>query len=294
MPPSSKRKGLETVGRNNKANLDYFPLDVHLDDKIELIEAEYGLKGFAIVVKLFQKIYGERGYYCEWNADVALLFGRKCGMGGNAVSEIVGSCVKRGLFDAEQFNNNGILTSHGIQKTYIEACEKRKVVDVKAEYLLLEKSEISKNVVINGIKVGINEIDSGRNPQSKSKSKSKSISSSINTEENENPFGNYSDNRPNFDTVEVYVSNNISRLGMRAMQELESFKEDLPEEIIRYAVDEACDHDARNWAYVKRILNDCLDNGYRTVGDIEAARAKKNKKPSSTDTDTSEVKFFGR
>ena len=41
--------------------INYFPLNVHLDDKFELIEAEFGLKGFAIVVKLFQKIYGQQG-----------------------------------------------------------------------------------------------------------------------------------------------------------------------------------------------------------------------------------------
>ena len=35
--------------------INYFPLNVHLDDKFELIEAEFGLKGFAIVVKLFQR-----------------------------------------------------------------------------------------------------------------------------------------------------------------------------------------------------------------------------------------------
>lgn len=35
-----------------KSGIDYFPLDVSLDDKFELIEAEFGLTGFAVVVKL--------------------------------------------------------------------------------------------------------------------------------------------------------------------------------------------------------------------------------------------------
>ncbi len=40
------------AGRGNKVGLDYFELDCHMDEKIKLIQAEYGLKGFAIVVML--------------------------------------------------------------------------------------------------------------------------------------------------------------------------------------------------------------------------------------------------
>ena len=60
-----------------KSGLEYFPLDVVLDDKFELIEAEFGLTGFAVIVKLFQKIYGGQGYYCEWTNEVALLFAKR-------------------------------------------------------------------------------------------------------------------------------------------------------------------------------------------------------------------------
>ena len=35
--------------------IPYFPLDVHLEDNIALIEAEFGLTGFAVIVKLYQK-----------------------------------------------------------------------------------------------------------------------------------------------------------------------------------------------------------------------------------------------
>ena len=41
-----------------KSGLEYFPLDCNMDDKLELIEAEFGITGFGVVVKLFQKIYG--------------------------------------------------------------------------------------------------------------------------------------------------------------------------------------------------------------------------------------------
>ena len=35
------------MARPIKAGLDYFELDCHMDEKVELIEAEFGLKGFA-------------------------------------------------------------------------------------------------------------------------------------------------------------------------------------------------------------------------------------------------------
>lgn len=39
-----------------KSGIDYFPLDVTLDAKFELIEAEFGLTGFGVVVHLLQEM----------------------------------------------------------------------------------------------------------------------------------------------------------------------------------------------------------------------------------------------
>ena len=131
-----------------KEGIDYFPLCVQLDDKFELIEAEFGLSGFAIVVKLLQKIYGGFGYYCEWTNEVALLFARRVCVGGNAVSEIVSASIKRGIFDKEMFDKHGILTSSGIQKRYLEAVARRKEIFLKKEYLLIPIDKIPSNVSI--------------------------------------------------------------------------------------------------------------------------------------------------
>ena len=120
-----------------KNGIEYFPLDCQLDDKLKLIEAEHGLKGFAIVVHLLQKIYGSEGYYCEWNDDVGLLFAKEYGVGYNLVSDILQTSIKRGIFSKEHFDKYGILTSRGIQKRYFEAVSRRKNVSVKSEYLLV-------------------------------------------------------------------------------------------------------------------------------------------------------------
>jgi hypothetical protein len=138
-----------------KSKLDWFKLDCQLDDKFELIESEFGLKGFAIVVKLYQKIYGGEGYYCEWNDDVVLLFAKKNGLGGNIVSEIVDKCIQRGIFSGEMYEKYGILTSHGIQRRYYESTERRKFSKIRDEYLLLKCTPKTGNADISSGNVNI-------------------------------------------------------------------------------------------------------------------------------------------
>ena len=140
-----------------KSGIDYFPLDVTLDDKFELIEAEFSLTGFAVVVKLFQKIYGGQGYYCDFTNEVALLFSRSVGLGGNVVSEIVAAAIKRGIFNKNLFEKYQVLTSAGIQKRYCDAVSRRKQFEIKNEYLLFDVTQNYKNVNISGENVNIND-----------------------------------------------------------------------------------------------------------------------------------------
>lgn len=93
------------MARPTKSGLDYFTLDCHFDDKVELVIAEFGMDGLGILIRLFQKIYSDRGYYCCWNDDVALLFSRKNGVGGNVVSEVIGACIRRGIFDSGMYQH---------------------------------------------------------------------------------------------------------------------------------------------------------------------------------------------
>lgn len=159
------------AGRRHKIGLDYFELDCNLDNKIKLIQAEFGLKGFAIVVKLYQKIYGEDGYYCEWNDDTLLLFMSENGLTGesgkNLVEGVISCCIRRGIFSEEIFNKYRVLTSAGVQKRYLEATSKRDKIELKKEYLLLSASIFNKNVVINSISDGINVNNDIRNTQSR-------------------------------------------------------------------------------------------------------------------------------
>ena len=138
-----------------KSGIDYFPLDVTLNAKFELIEAEFGLTGFGVVVHLLQEIYGKAGYYIEWTEEVALLFARKVGLGGSVVSEIVEASIRRGMFDKEKYDKYHVLTSKGIQERYFEAVSRRKVLEVDYNILLVDVAQILTNVDIQAKNVNI-------------------------------------------------------------------------------------------------------------------------------------------
>ena len=159
------------MARPVKEGLDYFELDCHMEEKVRLIQAEFGLKGFAIVVKLYQKIYGGFGYYCEWNEDSLLLFMSENGVSSrdekNLISEIVAACIRRNIFSEKLFNEFGILTSYGVQKRYLNAVSRREKVELIKEYLLISVGKNQCNVYINSINVNRNSVNVCSNSQSR-------------------------------------------------------------------------------------------------------------------------------
>lgn len=241
--------------------INYFPLNVHLDDKFELIEAEFGLKGFAIVVKLFQKIYGQQGYYCEWTEDVALLFGKNVGLGGDAVSEIVRAAIKRGIFDSELYDKYQILTSRGIQERYFEAVSRRKEVEVRKEYLLIKVDQIYKNVRILNENVNISSKNVNISEQKKveeSKVKEKKA------EERELP-------RLPVRIVKLY-ENNIAPLTPITLQGLDDWLNAMSEDVVEYAISEAVKNNKRNYKYIEAILRNHFNAGRTTLTEVQSAK----------------------
>ena len=150
------------MARPQKTGLEYFPLDVDIDqdDKIQLIEARFGITGFAIIIKLFMKIYKE-GYYYEWTEKEQLLFSKRVNVDINLVNDVINDCIKWGLFDSMLYEKYKILTSKGIQRRYLEATGRRRQVELIKEYCLIDPSKYS-NVVF----VSINSVNVNNNPQS--------------------------------------------------------------------------------------------------------------------------------
>lgn len=136
------------MARTIKTGLNYFPFDVDFfnDDKIELVSSEYGLKGEIVAIRLLCHIY-RNGYYYSWGKDEALLFAKRVGNGitGALVEEVVNGLVKRSFFDKRVFDRFKVLTSRGIQRRYIEAKERAKMVEITTEYALIDINVTSKH-----------------------------------------------------------------------------------------------------------------------------------------------------
>ncbi|SFC10514.1 DnaD and phage-associated domain-containing protein [Alkalibacterium subtropicum] len=138
------------MARPLQTGLNYFPLDVTFDqdDKIALIESDFGIEGFSVIVKLLMKIYSE-GYSYHWGEKEVKLFSRRTGVVATTVSDIVEAGLRWGIFDLSLFYDYNILTSRGIQKRYFEAVGRRKDVPVVKEYVLLSEQELEKYPNLN-------------------------------------------------------------------------------------------------------------------------------------------------
>jgi len=187
------------MARPHKVGLDYFPLDVQCCDKIGLIESEFGLLGFGIIVRLWQLIYRQQGYYTEWNDDVMLMFAKNNCVGVNVVSEVVKASVfRRGIFDKTLYEKHGILTSVGIQKRYLEVASRRAEVSIKPEYRLIVVNHNSINVDNNRDNVDNNRDNDSNNATKESKLKESKLK-----------YGSgHSPTTPTLDEIEKYCKDN--------------------------------------------------------------------------------------
>lgn len=146
------------MARPIKEGLDYFPLNVVLNSKFEIIEARFGIKGFAVIVKLFQHIYGTKGYYCEWDEDVLFVFAKRIGVGANSVSEILDTSLKKGIFNKDMYEKYSILTSEGIQQRYVEA-KRGGYERICKKYLLISIPKTEENGSETGVNVTKTEVN---------------------------------------------------------------------------------------------------------------------------------------
>ena len=276
------------MARPHKMGVDYFPLDVVNDVKLDLIEAEFGLTGFAVVVKLYQRIY-ELGYYCEWNDEVALLFAKKVGLGGSAVSEIVTAAIRRSLFDENIYKKYGVLTSRGIQKRYFEIVARRKNVEVEQRYLLVPHAQLPVNVYINPVNADMTyaetQVNADRSTQSKVKESKVKYYYNSGGGCDLNPFSDDTDARPDFNTPEAYASKMLVGFNSdKARQELIDFLDELDGDVVRHAIDISFESGKGTWRYAKSIMQRYVENRLKTLNAVladEEAFAQKKQQSNS-------------
>ena len=245
------------MARPIKEGLEYFPLDCDIDqdDKITLIEAQHGLIGFGIAIKLLMKIYNN-SYFYEWTEKEQLLFSKRVNVNINEVNVVINDLVKWGFFDKNLFETEKILTSSGIQKRYLAAVGRGQKVKILKKYLLLDKETVNvyKNLVIVDNNSSSEVVNDDIGTQSKVK-KSKVKESKENN--------NNDDDVVKTENNIFYVFENcgFGSIDGYTMQQLEGLVKDFTFEWTKEAIEIAAENGARNLKYVTRILENWKSKG---------------------------------
>jgi DnaD/phage-associated family protein len=154
-------------------------------------------------------------------------------------------------------------------------------------YTLTKKGKTMLSRGIDDLPPGANQFD----PQGKTSTKElidpliDSLVDKVNSHHHQedidiNPFGddNDDDYRPDFDTIFTYASSNLRSLTGGNIERLQSFINDLPEDLIRYAIDKACGLGHPFFGYVQPILQQYVEMGFKTVAEVEAYEEERKKR----------------
>jgi hypothetical protein len=183
------------MARPLKSGLDYFPLDVHDDDKLKFVRIKFKITGVAIVFELYRKIYAN-SFFTEWSHDEALMFSDSIKADYDQVLSVVDECLSRGIFNKSIFDSFGILTSKGIQDRFGEATIRRKNCKYNFDYFVNDSKLYTSRgdyVNTNGVNVNINPSSSVLNVSKSTQSKVKESKVKESKEESKNTLVNPTD-----------------------------------------------------------------------------------------------------
>lgn len=140
------------MARQQKAGLDYFPLDVNIfwDNKIRILKARYGVNGVSVYIYLLCEIY-KNGYYMEWDDDLKFILADELNLTDGFIEQVLKFLLERSLFDNKLFQSDTILTSPGIQRRYQLAVKERaKKTPIRIKgFWLLEEEETEPFIKVN-------------------------------------------------------------------------------------------------------------------------------------------------
>ncbi|NEW62615.1 DUF4373 domain-containing protein [Granulicatella sp. zg-ZJ] len=127
-------------------NLKYFPLDVNFlsDTKIRRLKRECGTNGITVWFVLLTIIYGDKGYYVEYDDKLDLDISEVTDLSEKEVHTIIETTIKVNLFDEQIHKEHGILTSRGVQKRYIWSMQgfRRTKIFIEERLNLLKDTDV--------------------------------------------------------------------------------------------------------------------------------------------------------
>jgi len=261
------------MARPQKTGIDYFPLDVDMDDKVKLIDAKFGVAGFGILIKLWQIIY-DNGYYIEWTEKELLLYKNRINADINLINDVINECLKWGIFNAELYELYSILTSSGIQKRYFEATKRRTEVTLINELILVPLPNNYKPTLVFVNINPVNAYNNSKNADSSTQSKVK-----YSKVYNNNSSSSSSSRAGN---VFQFYQENLGLISPFQTEILNSYIDDgLSPEVIIEAMKDSIGTDNK-WKYLNSILNRCIEQQIYTFEQYEAAKVEHENKKNGT------------
>ena len=88
-------------------------------------------------------------------------------------------------------------------------------------------------------------------------------------EKNDKETKEEEEEKGNSNCISFYMENINPLITPNEAETLKNYCEDLSDDIITYAIQEAIDHNARNMAYIKTILNRYVNEGIKTVEQLK-------------------------
>lgn len=122
------------MARPKKEGMDYFPHDTDAvnDEKVEALRMLYGNDGYAFYFILLERIYRSKNSELDVSdAETLQILSRKVGIQKDLFDRILETSLKRDCFDAEAYEERGVLTSNGIKKRVAPVIEKRETMRQK-------------------------------------------------------------------------------------------------------------------------------------------------------------------
>lgn len=129
------------MGRNNKIDLRYFPVDVDIlrDKKVRRLTRKYA-RGAEFYLYLLCAIYSDKGYYMSIDDGTSFDIADDMRIAESEIDEMLDFCMSDnvGLFSREMMDKYHILTSRGIQRRYAETIRQlKRKVSINPEYSLI-------------------------------------------------------------------------------------------------------------------------------------------------------------
>ena len=248
------------MARPQKEGLDYFPVDTDMcsDDKIYMLEVECDLEGVALFLKLLMKIY-DNSYYIKWRDKDAKIFAHKNSVGVNVVNNFIQVCLDNELFDADIYNELGILTSRAIQERYFKAVARRKEVKYRPELILVDVNDYNNLVNVNNNSTEQNSQEDNGDDSTQSKVKeSKGEESKADDDDDEDQE---TSSKSEFAEIQKYHFEALSSTMTGTQSDIiETYLSDGMEVgAIKQAYKRAGMVNANNFLYVQKILNDWIN-----------------------------------